>query len=80
MQPALLAALLNYPKLLISITRRSLYPQEKVEASPPLHSLWRHLPTAWSQPLPLVSTDGKVHPESVGSPTFFVIESWQSRP
>ena len=34
MQPALLAALLAYPKLLIPITRRSLYSQGKGEAAP----------------------------------------------
>lgn len=65
MQPALLAALLAYPKLLIPITRRPLYSQEKEEAS---FSMTFSLPLAaappgsWSQPLPSMFTDEKAHP------------------
>lgn len=68
-------------KLLIPITSRSLHPQEKGEKplSPP-HSLRRHLQAAWSQPLPSVSIDEKVHLGFLGNPTFLVIAVWQSRP
>lgn len=82
MQPALLSALLAYSKLLIPMTRRSLYSQKKEEASfpTPLSLPLAAPPGSWSQPLPSLFTEEKAHPGSVGSPAFTVIEIWQSRP
>lgn len=76
MQPALITALLNYSKLLISITGRSLYPQEKGEASFPTLHLHEAPLGCLASPSLQCQQMKRYTGESEGSPAFLVIEMW----